>query len=276
MRMLLGFSWQPRTTFARRRHEVASFVLAAMAATTLTTTATTGCASYTVLSKEAQGHLEQEHTGELLFLKQSLYAGRFYDDDRYRLVHPRRFEELTYLRNAEGEAIVPPPADEIIAAGTRVRVERLEWPDGDAVFRRPLYTPRYTTWIFLRVARERGTDVTVERNEHHILLLPGGLHDEQTFEEWFDASLTQKDPNPWLVSLPEAQRLAIEQKRAVLGMSYEALTAALGFPDRVERAQEDGQVVETCTYGRRVVRMKDGIVSGVDEPTLAPSTSKGP
>ena len=233
-------------------------VVAVLATVTLSSS---GCPSYTIIPDDARARLDEKHAGELLFLKQSLYAGQFYDDDRYRLVHPRRFEELTYLRNAEGEPILPPPADEIIPAGTRVRVERLEWPDGDAVFRRPLYTPRYTTWIFLRVARERGADVTVERKERHILLLPGGLHDEATFEEWFDASLTEDDPNPWLLSLPEAQRIAIEQKKPANGMTYEALTAALGFPDKLVRDVRDGQTFETCTYGTMSVEMIDGVVT---------------
>ena len=233
-----------------------------------------GCPSYTIIPDDARARLDEKHGGELLFLKQSLYAGRFYDDDRYRLVHPRRFDELTYLRNAEGEPILPPPADEIIPAGTRVRVERLEWPDGDAVFRRPLYTPRYTTWIFLRVARERGANVTVERNQRHILLLPGGLHDEATFEEWFDASLTKDDPNAWLVSLPEAQRIAIEQKKPAKGMTYEALTTALGFPDKLERDVRDGHTFETCLYGALHVEMSDGIVTSfATTTTKAPSTT---
>jgi hypothetical protein len=220
-----------------------------------------GCPSYTIIPDAARVRLDEQHTGELLFLKQSLYAGRFYDDDRYRLVHPRRFEELTYLRDAEGEPILPPPADEIIPAGTRVRVERLEWPDGEAVFRRPLFTPRYTTWIFLRVARDRGADVTVERKERHILLLPGGLHDEATFEEWFDASLSEQDPNPWLLSLPEEQRVAIEQKKPAKGMSYEALTTSLGFPDRLGRETRDDHTVETASYGALTVELTDGIVT---------------
>ena len=186
-----------------------------------------GCASYNVIPDESRARIEQAHEGELLFVKQSLYAGRFYDDDRYRLVHPRRFEELTYLQNAEGEPIAPPPADEIIPAGTRVRVERIEWPDGDAVFRRPLYTPRYTTWIFLRVARGTGAGVTIERAERHILLLPGGLSGEESFDQWFSAALSSTDPTPWLRSLSELQQVAIAQKRPAKGMTYEALTAAL-------------------------------------------------
>jgi hypothetical protein len=204
------------------------------------------CASYTVIPEGPRAAIDEAHTGELLYLKQSMYAGRFYDDDRFRLVHPRRFAELTYLLNAEGEAIPPPPSDEIIPAGTRVRVEKIEWPDGDAVFRRPLYTPRYTTWILLRVARERGSSTTIERDERHIMLLPGGISDQDTFEQWFTASLTAEDPNPWLLSLPEAQQQGIEQKKPVPGMSYEALTSALGFPDRLTREDRDGGTVEVA------------------------------
>lgn len=235
------------------------------------------CASYTVVDDAARAAIDEQHTGELLYLKQSLYAGRFYDDDRYRLVHPRRFEELTYLQNAEGEPILPPPADEIIPAGTRVRVEKIEWPDGDAVFRRPLYTPRYTTWVWLRVARERGSSTTIERDERHILLLPGGIGDQETFNAWFTASLTATDPNPWLLGLPEAQQQAIEQKKPAAGMTYEALTAALGFPDRLRRDAQDGATVEVAVYGPVTVVLKDGVVEGdATAPTPTPSPSPSP
>ena len=141
-----------------------------------------------------------------------------------------------------------------------VRVERIEWPDGDAIFRRPLYTPRYTPWIFLRVARERGSEVTVERSERHILLLPGGISDQESFEAWFQASLSPTDPNPWLLALPETQQAAIEQKKPAVGMSYEALTAALGFPDRLDRDVKDGVVVEVGAWGPLSVTLKDGVV----------------
>lgn len=233
-----------------------------------------GCASYNVIPDDARARIEEAHEGELLFVKQSLYAGRFYDDDRYRLVHPRRFGELTYLLNAEGEPIPPPPADEIIPVGTRVRIERIEWPDGDAVFRRPLYTPRYTTWIFLRVARGTGTGVTMERAERHILLLPGGLSDEESFEQWFSAALSKADPTPWLRSLSEVQQVAIAQKKPAKGMTYEALTAAMGFPDKIsQRQDDDGTVVEVGEWGAVTVTLRDGIVERAEEPLPPPSTA---
>jgi|GEM_PF-501705 len=256
----------------RRCSRLAALVVAVVALAALGG----GCASYNVIPDDARARIEEAHEGELLFVKQSLYAGRFYDDDRYRLVHPRRFEELTYLLNAEGEPVPPAPADEIIPAGTRVRIERIEWPDGDAVFRRPLYTPRYTTWIFLRVARGTGAGVTMERAERHILLLPGGLSDEESFEQWFSAALSPTDPTPWLRSLSEVQQVAIAQKKPAKGMTYEALTAALGFPDRISQRQEDdGTVVEVGAWGAVTVTLRDGIVDRTEEP-LAPSSSSPP
>ena len=226
-----------------------------------------GCANYSVIPDDARARLNEAHEGELLYVKQSLYAGRFYDDDRYRLVHPRRFEELTYLLNAEGEAIAPPPADEIIPAGTRVRIERMEWPEGDAVFRRPLYTPRYTTWIFLRVARGTGSEVTMERNERHVLLLPGGIDDESMFNAWFQAALSTTDPTPWLRTLSDTQRVAIAQKKPAKGMTYEALTSALGFPDRISQRQQDGAAVEVGTWGALSVVLRDGLVESWSSPS---------
>jgi hypothetical protein len=233
------------------------------------------CASYTHIPDAARARMNEKHQGELLFLKQSLYAGTFYDDDRYRLVHPRRFDELTYLVDVEGNAIVPAAANEIIPAGTRVRVEKIEWPDGNAVFRRPLLTPRYTTWIYLRVAAKRGSDVTIERSERHILLLPAGVDDEATFEKWLGASLAATDPNPWLLSLPDDQRRAIENKRAVVGMDYEALTAALGIPDRLRHDDSvPGKVVQTGTWGPLTVVLEGGVVTALHEPpTTAPATT---
>jgi hypothetical protein len=227
-----------------------------------------GCASANVLQDDARARLAERHQGELLFVKQSLFAGQFYDDDRYRLVHPRRFEELTYLQNAEGDPIVPPPADEIIPVGTRVRIEKIEWPDGDAIFRRPLFTPRYTTWIFLRVARATGTGVTFERSERHVLLLPSGLTDENLFDQWLESTLSSTDPTPWLRGLSEEQRVAVAQKKPALGMSIEALESALGFPDRISREQgDDGAVVDVGTWGELTVKLRDGQVISWSSPT---------
>lgn len=229
-----------------------------------------GCPSYAVIPDGDRKLVDDSHTGQLLFLRQSVYVGNFYDDDRFKLVHPRRFEELTYLETVEGDAIPPGRADGIIPAGTRVRIERIEWPTGDVVFRRPLYTPRYTTWIWLRVALERGSNVTMERDERHVMLLPAGIGDAETFDLWFDAALSEEDPNPWILSLPEEQQRAIALKQAVVGMSYDALTTSLGFPDTLTRDVRDGATVEVGVWGASSVVLKDGVVERVSAP-VAPA-----
>jgi hypothetical protein len=221
------------------------------------------CPSYTRMLHGTMVTIEDEREGRDYFLAQSMYAGRFYDDDRARLLSPRRFETLKYLQTLEGEPIAPPPPDDILPAGTRVRLERVAFPTGDNVFRRPLYTPRYTTWLRVRVLGGSGI---VDRRDAvpYVLVLPAFLEDKDTFDRWFDAFLTSEDPRPWLRGLPKDQRRAVHEKRAVLGMDYRTLTAALGFPDSVRPA--GGSSGDNMVWGEHIkVRLEDEKVAFVDE-----------
>jgi len=255
----------PRRAFVARR---AASLLALVAVLAGSPLGSLGCASYAKIPDVQRDRINAAHDGQLVWLKQSLYVGAFYDDDRYQLVHPNRFDALTYLKTAEGDPILPKPPEGIIPAGTRVRIERIEWPTGEAIFRRPLYTPRYTTWIFLRVARDRG-DTTFERDKKHILLMPSGVGDEGAFESWLARTFSTTDTNPWIRSLPREQQLGLAQKRAVIGMHYDALTSSMGFPDRITRRQvDDGgslRTVEIAVYGPLSVVLDNGVVARVDD-----------
>lgn len=217
--------------------------------------------------------IQKDHAGEIRWLKQSMFAGTFYDDDRYKLVSAMPFEQVTVLRSLDGEIMTPPPAEEILPAGTKVRIERVGFPTGREVFRRPLFTPRYTTWIVMRVAASRG-ETKLEREKKHILLMPTFLKDEQEFDTWLDASLAEEDPNPWLRSLPKTVREGIFNKQPALGMTYEALTAAMGYPDRVTRTPKtvmrNGKSVpvtmEVAIYGATSVVLENGSVVRVSNP----------
>lgn len=236
-----------------------------------------GCPSYTQLPEQSMSQLQKLKEGKMLWLKQSMYVGTFYDDDRYRLIDPRRFEELRYLRDAEGEIIPPPPSTGIVPAGTRVRLERIDFPVGENVWRRPIYSPRYTTWLLLRVARDRG-DVTLERQQKHILLLPAFLKDEKSFEHWFDSLLAEEDPNPAIRDLPTEQRVGIDSKTPVVGMSRQTLTMALGFPDRMrsetQTRDEENVEVEVAVYGATSVVLENGIVTRVRIPQVQATQPK--
>lgn len=229
-----------------------------------------GCPSYTSMASGTQQRIREVRDGQLLWLKQSMYAGPFWDDDRYRLLSPFPFDRVEAVLSPEGEPLLPPAHDSIVPAGTRVRVERVVFPTGDAVFRRPLYSPRYATWVYLRVAKTRG-DTRLEHEQRHILLLPAHVLDVEGFDTWFEAALTTDDPNPWIRSLESRQRLGVDQKRAVVGMSYEALAAALGAPDRLEKRPGTSQgrqtTIEVATFGPMTVTLEDGVVVLVDDPT---------
>src|SRR5688572_2372971 len=78
-----------------------------------------GCAHQLELSQQSMTRVETLAVNKSYWLKQSLYAGPFYDDDRFDLVHPNAFDELTYLKMPDGETIFPPPYEKIIPAGSR-------------------------------------------------------------------------------------------------------------------------------------------------------------
>lgn len=237
-----------------------------------------GCPGYTDLPHGTMRAVQETREGKLFWLQQSMFVGQFYDDDRYDLVDTRRFEETRYLLNAEGDAITPLPAQAVVPAGTRVRVTAVAFPTGDHVFRRPIYTPRYSTWIYLKLARERG-DVRIERDRPAILLAPSYLQSQAEFDQWFSAVLSEADPNPRIRALPEPVRRGIDEKKPVEGMPYDILTMAMGFPDRVTREEQlrDGvaTTVEVAIFGATSVVIEDGKVVRVSRPAL-PSPAATP
>ncbi|HEY4220325.1 MAG TPA: hypothetical protein VGO62_03265, partial [Myxococcota bacterium] len=89
--------------------------------------------------------------------------------------------------------------------------------------------------------------------------------------------LSKEDPNPWLLSLPQDQQDGIANKRAVVGMSYDALSAAIGFPDTISRTVRAGVTHEVGVWGAVTVEIDDNVVSAVratpKQPAPAATTS---
>ena len=228
-----------------------------------------GCKGHTQLTAEEQTNVQKNLEGQALWLHQSVYAGQFYDDDRYQLIHPRRFENLTYLKNAEGDIISPPPARSVIPVGTRVRVEKIEFPTQQNILKRPIFTPRFAPWVYLRVAKSRG-DTLMEREQIHILLPPGGLTSQKAFEMWFVSVINSEDPNPWLNKLGGAFREGVFNKRPVMRMDERTLTAALGMPDRMLQkppAKAGSKSTSVAVYGAMSIVMENGRVIRISDPT---------
>jgi hypothetical protein len=228
-----------------------------------------GCQGHTKISHQQRQAIKNNLEGQILWLHQSLFAGQFYDDDRYVLVHPRRFNNLSYLKNAEGEIIQPPPARSIIPTGTRARIEKIEFPTQETILKRPIFTPRYTAWVYLRVAKVRG-DTLLEHEKTHILLPPGGLTNQKSFEMWLTSVLNSEDPNSWLNKQPGAFREGIMTKKPVKGMDQKALTAAMGMPDRlVQKPAKDknNTATDVAVYGAISIVLENGRITKISDPT---------
>ncbi len=230
----------------------------------------TGCPHYTPLGEATRTRLADQYAGEDRYLAQSVYAGPFYDDDRYVMWHARKFEQLGHLRTPEGRVWVPPPATSIVPAGRKVRIDRIEFPTGDVVFGRPLFTPRYSTWVWLSLADEAG-HFDDDAPARHVMVLPEGIPDREVFDQWLDAWLTPTDPRPWLDGLSDERRAAVAQKRVLVGMDYRTLVAAWGHPDRLTEDQlpTTAETLEVAVYGPTAVILRDGRVDRVSSGAVS-------
>jgi len=222
------------------------------------------CTSHIKIPDSVQRQINAEINGKIFWLKQSLYAGPFYDDNRYQLLHSRPFEELKYLKTPDGDYILPPPAKEIIPTGTKVVIEKIEWPTKMTMFKRPLLTPRQWPWVYLRLARDRGP-VTVYCDKSFIFILPAHVINEKSFHAWQNNFFSKDNTNDWLLSLDASIRTGILTKKPVVGMDSGALLAALGEPDQIKRelvSQESKKITkETATYGPIIVILENGRIT---------------
>lgn len=232
-----------------------------------------GCVHQMELSKQSMKRIDALAVKKTFWLKQSLYAGQFYDDERFDLVHPRSFNELTYVQMPDGANVLPPNATEIIPVGTKVSISQIEWPDLKTYLNRPLFTPRAYPWMKMKIAMDRG-DVSMMRAKTYIFVLPVGHDNDAQFESWFASIFSVEDTNRWLLYLKDNVKEGVLNKKAVIGMSLEAMFAALGEPNSLstEKADDNGISFEKtiANYDKQVILLKNGVVKNIQ--VLTPST----
>ncbi len=155
-------------------------------------------------------HIEPETQKTLknLWLNKSYYGGIFYDDDRFRILSEIPFEKLNHLKSPSGDTILPPPSDEIVPYGTRVVLEKVEWPTHENLFKRPFLTPRHYPWIYLRAALDRGS-VTLMRNKTYIMVLPDTIKTQAQLESWLNKNFDREDNSLVFLQKSPTERAAI-------------------------------------------------------------------
>ena len=227
------------------------------------------CPSYTRLNHGNRETLKDERVSRIYYLTHSMYVGDFYDDDRVQLMHERRFDHIQALQNLEGKIVFPPRAKDILPIGTKVLVSALKFPTQENVIRRPLYTPRYSTWVELKIITPTGL-IDRDRIKAHYILIPSFVKNKEAFDAWFDKTLSDTDPSEWLKNVDSHIRRAVLEKRVVKDMDHRSLVAAFGSPDKRdvfnEKVEGNQVVLEIMQWGDdQTVWMTDGKVTKIVE-----------
>lgn len=184
-----------------------------------------GCAGRTRVPDEDRARLERELPGRTLYLRHAMYLGDFWSDPHKAFLSDGVPGEIPFLADTEGKPIDPGPARQIVPAGTRVRVIRLELPTSWAVTTRGPLTPRFNPWLLLEVAG-------LPARPTPTMVLRPNLSSATDVEEELDRYLSKDDPAPVLAAMPPDVVRAIQEKRLVEGMGAEAVAMAWGYPER--------------------------------------------
>lgn len=184
-----------------------------------------GCAGRTKVSGEDRSRLERELPGRTFYLRHAMYLGDFWSDPHKAFLSDGVPGEIPFLVDPNGNPIDPGPSRQIVPAGTRVWVVRLELPTSWTVTTRGPLTPRYNPWLLLEVTG-------LPERPMPTMVLRADLKSAAEVQEELDRFLSRDDLAPVLAAMPEEVVRAIQDKRLVEGMSAEAVAMAWGYPER--------------------------------------------
>lgn len=212
-----------------------------------------GCSGARTVPDADRHALTRSWEGRLLYLRSSLNVMPFFTDASKRLVSPWPPDSILLLEDTRGAPILPGAAEGLLALGTKVRVERVEFPTGLTVTRRPLYTPRENVWIYLSLP---GTP----RGRPYVAVLRPRLATREDFQAAMNELFSEDEPSIWMKGVSAETRAAIADKRLLAGMDPDAVALAWGRPEKILQEAEAGVRIETWTWplGKRTATFRDG------------------
>jgi hypothetical protein len=214
-----------------------------------------GCASHTTLAPEERAGLERELGGAPRFLKLSFNVMPLFGDAGHRLLSPAAPDEVRLLNDTRGQPINPGPVQQVLPAGGRARILKVEFPTAWVVAERVLYSPRVQTWVYVDVEGAPAGPPLV-------LVLPPNVDTADGVRTEVERYLIERDPSAQLAGFSEPVRAGVAKKEARVGMPEEALEMAWGYPERRVRNFQDGVRSEEWVYpgGRRKAFLTEGRV----------------
>jgi hypothetical protein len=206
------------------------------------------CNPRIVIPDEERLRVSEELDGRARFLRVAVYAAPFFGDSTRYLLTDQPVEEVQLLESGSGEKIPPPPAERVLAPGTRVRIRTIEFPTAWLIAKRIVMTPRYHPWAILDVEGDTRPGVIVLPQE------AARLEDVKTE---LDRLLTPDDPTPELEALPRDQQEAIRRKELVEGMTPLSVERSWGQPEKRRIDRPAGTEDWTWQGSRRAAHFKE-------------------
>jgi hypothetical protein len=217
--------------------------------------------SATLLPEADRVHAARHFDHQLAYLHVTSLVAPFFGEPRKRLLSPAFIDELR-LEDDAGRPLVPKTTEKVLPAGTRVRIDRLEFPTGldfpplGAVASRPKATPRSRPWVYLSAEGQPA--------DHSLILVL--RKDLGSFEDVTAELERYLSPEPLdfvLGAYPEPIRRAIAERRVVTNMDPGAVEMAWGYPERRTIVFREQGRDETWTWpsGKRRVFFTAGRVT---------------
>lgn len=211
--------------------------------------ATAGCFPRTSIPDSERQLAVRQLERETRYAKVALFVGPFFSDRASLLVADEPFDELRLLEEPDGKPIPPPPPERVLLPGTRVVVEKVEFPSGWTVAGRIMMTPRYLPWVRLKLGGE---------SRPLVLVIQQKVETADQVRLEIERVFGTTDPTADFQALPEAQRAAIARKEPLEGMGPLALQMAWGYPARKVIDRPSGKEEWTWPSGKRRASLQQG------------------
>ncbi|MGB9600343.1 MAG: hypothetical protein ACPL7I_07305 [Myxococcota bacterium] len=205
------------------------------------------CGTQGAMSESNQKYINEVITNNRYFLKSSLYYGDFYGNKEICLLSNRKFSETIYLVGIDGKPILPGEEKGIIPFNTEVLIEKIEFPPSN----RPIFTPRYYPWVYLKVDRLSGY-------KSCIVVIRPDVSKPDEFLALFDELFSKNNNEQYLKKINTEIRDAIFNKKFVVGATEGEIRIIFGKPDSIEYKRENNENITIYDYSYFRVLFKDG------------------
>jgi hypothetical protein len=192
-----------------------------------------GCAGNSSLPESDRIALEGELVSHARYLKVAVWVAPFFQDPRGWLLSDRALDELDLIDDPTGQPVLPGAATGILPPGTRLRIDRIEFPTGFVIAQRAIYSPRFNPWVYLVPADGQGPAATLAGGRPLILVLPQHMKNRDEVLAELDRYLSRDDLAAALHALPQQFQEAISQKNVIAGMGPGEIEMAWGYPERI-------------------------------------------